>query len=102
MFREPPGSSVLLSVAPGPRRWRRPHCLDLLVTCYSGELEGRKQLNTSKGGGGEKRKNKLKNKWPFLVEFGVLIGEAEARGEAGERARKKKNNIIYVSRWILD
>lgn len=86
MFQEPCGSSVLPSVALGPRGWQQPHFLDLLVTGYSSKLEGQStktaQQNQAGGGG-----NKLKNKWLFLVEFGVLIGEAEASGGAGERAR---------------
>lgn len=64
MFKEPCGSSVLLPVAPGPRRWRQPHCLDLLVTCYSGELEGRKQLNKTRRGD-EKRKTSLRTNGRF-------------------------------------
>lgn len=54
MFKEPCRSSMLPSVALGPRPRRQPHCLDLLVTCYSSELkeQSTKTAQQKQTGGG--------------------------------------------------
>lgn len=73
----------------------------IVSTCwhvYNSELEGQstKTAQQNQVGGG-----KLENKWLFLVEDGVLIGEAEASGEAGERARKKYYLRLKMDPWLI-
>lgn len=97
-FKEPRDSSMLPSVTLGLRFRRQLHCLDLL-TCLQQWIRGTidKNSSTQSGGGG----GKLENKWLFLVEDGVLIGEAEASGEAGERARKKYYLRLKMDPWLI-